>query len=93
MALALGGMTVAELKERMTHAEFIRWIAYSRMEPWGYDMDNWRAGLIASTMANVNRGRKGKSYKPSDFMPQRQKTQREVQQDVRQIFKAGFDKK
>lgn len=28
-----------------------------------------RAGIIASTIANVNRGKGKKAYKPEDFMP------------------------
>jgi predicted transcriptional regulator len=30
---------------------------------------DFRAGIIASTIANVNRGKRKKPYKPADFMP------------------------
>ena len=30
-------------------------------------MDNFRAGTIAATVANVNRGKKAKPFRPQDF--------------------------
>lgn len=45
------------------------WMAYARLEPWGEDRADLRAGIIASTMANSMRGKKGKPFKPQDFMP------------------------
>jgi len=48
-------------------------MAYSEIEPFG-DVETrsyWRAGLIASTIANVNRDpkRQRKQYSPEDYMP------------------------
>lgn len=37
----------------------------SVMKKWG----DFRTGIIASTIANVNRGKRKKAYKPADFMP------------------------
>jgi hypothetical protein len=54
----------------MSSVEFIEWIAYYRLEPWGYEADNWRAGMIASVIANANRKKGKKAYKPTDFMPE-----------------------
>ncbi len=45
------------------------WMAYSRLEPWGEERDDLRMGIIASTIANVNREKGKKPYKPTDFMP------------------------
>lgn len=39
------------------------------MEPFGEERADLRMGILAATIANVNRGKKGKSYKPTDFMP------------------------
>jgi len=39
------GATVAELKQRMSYAEFVHHIAYKRLHPWG---DDWvQAATIA----------------------------------------------
>lgn len=53
----------------MTSLQFAEWLAYSRLEPWGEERDDLRTGIVASTVANVNRRKDQKAYKPSDFMP------------------------
>jgi hypothetical protein len=40
-------------------------MAYYMLEPWGEERSDLRAGIIASTMANVM----GNKSKPADFMP------------------------
>lgn len=44
-------------------------MAYARLEPFGEERADLRAGIIASTVANVHRSRKQRPMKPSDFMP------------------------
>ena len=44
-------------------------MAYTRVEPWGEEREDWRAAMVASTIANVNRGKSQKPFKPEDFMP------------------------
>lgn len=69
LCLALGGMTVREMERRMGAREYADWLAYYAAEPFGEDRADLRAGIIASTIANVNRGKGDKPYKPRDFMP------------------------
>ena len=55
----------------MSSAEFTYWRAHFRIEPVGFHMDNWRAGMIASTVANAVLKPKGqKKFTPDDFAPQ-----------------------
>jgi len=61
-------MTVAELSERMSSKELTEWLAYYSLEPFGNEIENYRAGVISSTIANVVPGRKT-LLKPSDFFP------------------------
>ena len=50
----------------LTPAEFFALTGrLSLQKRWG----DFRAGIIAATIANVNRGKKKKAYKPADFMP------------------------
>jgi hypothetical protein len=56
---------LAEMPAR-TMAE---WQAYSQVEPWGEERADLRAGIVASTVANVNRGPKQAAFEPGDFMP------------------------
>ena len=66
-------MTVRELLDRIDSRELAEWMAFFEMEPWGTEVDDWRSGLIASTIANANRDPKKqkKPFQPKDFMPQR----------------------
>jgi hypothetical protein len=66
-------MTVRELLVRIDSRELTEWMIYYDMEPWGTEIEDWRAGLIASTVANVNRDPKKRKepYAPHDFMPKR----------------------
>ncbi len=49
--------------------DFAEWMAYSRLEPWGEERDDLRMGIIASTIANANRGKGQKPFTPQQFMP------------------------
>lgn len=64
-------MSVGELLRRMSSRELTEWMAFFSLEPWGTEVEDWRAGLIASTVANSYRDpkRRRKPYEPSDFMP------------------------
>lgn len=51
--------------------QFDEWLAFYQIEPWGEERGDVRAGIIASTIANVNRDPKQRRqpYSPKDFMP------------------------
>lgn len=54
-------------------------MAYGQLEPFGPDADAWRAGLIASTIANANRDprKRRKPFTVQDFMPDEPMTEDE----------------
>lgn len=83
--LALGlGMSVAEAKERISSREFGSWCAYYGIEPWGYEADQLRCGIVAATTINVNRtSRSGKPATPADFMLARRRRGPSSQQEIR----------
>lgn len=63
----------------ITSRQFAEWLAYSRLEPWGEDRDDLRMGIIASTIANSNRGKNQKPFTPQQFMPRfEQETEEEA---------------
>ncbi len=63
-------MTRARLVREMSREELTEWIAFSQLEPFGTEFDEYRSALIASVIAEVNRNRKkrGKPYSPREFM-------------------------
>ncbi len=64
-------MTVGELLARMSSRELSEWMAFFTLEPWGCEVEDARAALIAATIANANRDpkKRRKPYSVSDFMP------------------------
>jgi len=63
------GVSVEYLLKNISSRELTEWEAYYKLEPWGEDREDLRMGIISSTIANVNRGKGGRTYKPSDFIP------------------------
>jgi len=61
----------------MSSGEFSQWIKYFEIEPFGAYRDNFHTGTIAAILANVNRGKNGRSYSVNDFMYKDQTTQRD----------------
>ena len=53
----------------MNSRELTEWMAYAKLEPFGDLRADLRAGIVASTVANAQRGRKRRPLKPEDFMP------------------------
>ena len=66
LALSLG-CTVRELGQRLTSRELVEWMAYEMLEPFGPPAAAHEAGVIAATIANVNRGKGRDPFKPGDF--------------------------
>lgn len=53
----------------MTSRELTEWHLYDALEGLPDKRDDLRAGTIASILANTRMGKKGKTFKPSDFFP------------------------
>ena len=62
-------MTVGEMLTRMSSRELSEWMAYATLEPFGEERADLRAGIVASTVANVHRGKGDKPIPPTDFLP------------------------
>lgn len=65
------GIPIAELQARVSSREFAEYWALYQLDPWGPERDDLRAGIVASTVANVNRDRRKRPrpYTPQEFMP------------------------
>jgi len=63
-------MTVGELLARIDSRELTAWAAYERVTgPLGPERADIQAAIIASTIANANQGKRGRRFKPEDFLP------------------------
>jgi Protein of unknown function (DUF4035) len=54
----------------MPISDFYECMLYEQLEPFGGRRGDLQAGLIASTIANANRGKTTKPFVPKDFMPE-----------------------
>jgi len=48
---------------------FAEWMAFFGLEPFGYEVDMTGHAITASVIANTNRKKGKKPYRPSDFVP------------------------
>ena len=53
----------------MSSRELSEWMAFYTIDPFDERRGDLRAGLVASTIANVHRGKNQPPFKPLDFMP------------------------
>ncbi|MCH7872238.1 MAG: DUF4035 domain-containing protein [Planctomycetes bacterium] len=90
---ALWNCTRPEAMARCDSMEFAEWCAFYILDPWGGERGDLQAGIIASTIAQVNAA-KGKRFKPADFMPKfgprrgRQPSADEIQHELRSVCAA-----
>ncbi len=61
----------------MPAQEVAVWEAAYMAEPWGEVRDDMASGVVAATIANVNRGSGTPAFSPADFMPFFEKPQPE----------------
>jgi hypothetical protein len=56
----------------MSAHEFREWAEFYGIEPWGWEANCFASGIVAATIAEVNRDHKKrqKPYSPVDFVPQ-----------------------
>lgn len=58
-------------------------MVFGTIDPFGEERADLRAGIIASTIANINRPKNRKVLKPQEFMP---KFEHKTQQDAGDIL-------
>lgn len=77
-----------ELLARISSRELAEWMAYYEIEPFGEERADVRAALVASTVANVHRGKKRRAYKLDDFMPRFERKTKQTADDMLGFFRA-----
>jgi hypothetical protein len=70
LALALGHKSVKEAQKYIDSREFNQWIAYYLLEPFGPRREDQRFGVVAATIANVNRKKGAPPFKWDQFFPE-----------------------
>ncbi len=70
---------------QMDARELAEYMAFDLIEPVGELRADMRAGIVASTIANCNRGRGQSAFSPSDFMPYFKEDGQDGQMDNEQM--------
>ncbi len=72
---------------RMSSAEFVMWKSYYQNNPFGEERGDIRCGIVASTIANVNRKKSAKPFKIQDFMPKFEKPKQQSVEEMQARFR------
>jgi hypothetical protein len=62
-------MSVSQAQADISSAEFAEWVAYHNIDLFTINREENMLAIIASILANVNRGKGVKAYKAEDFLP------------------------
>jgi hypothetical protein len=81
-------VNVDEMLAEMTSVQLSEWIAFSRLEPFGFKAELYGNAVTSSVIANVNRKKNSTPFKPEDFMPQERTTKQSGSfiQNLKQFF-------
>lgn len=83
------GCTVKELLSRMSSLELAEWMAFSRLEPFGYDVRvDEQLAMTNCILANSNSKRK---FKVDDFMQVRPKPQEQSQPMIKALITGALN--
>jgi len=76
----------------MTSKEYEDWKAFYQVEPFGDARADYRAGVIASVVANANKKKSARRVKPLDFFPswKRRKQSWEEQLSIVEALNVAF---
>jgi hypothetical protein len=58
-------MSVKRCQREVSSEEFSEWFAFAMLEPFGGQMEDMRAGMVAATIANCHSTKR--RFHPSDF--------------------------
>lgn len=73
---------MGELLSRVTSTELTEWIAYEQVAgQLGPARADIQAAIVAATVANSSRGKKGRRFAPRDFIPRWDRKARQSWQD------------
>ena len=97
--MALGYPHPDYLLRVLNSRQISEWQAWFAIEPFGQYPEYLRAGIIAATIANVHKGKKGRSLKAEDFIPKepeirepKRQSMAEIKKVLQQIAKGGKKK-
>jgi hypothetical protein len=89
LAKELGRVDVDAMLAEVPLALMYEWMEYASRKPFGEERADLRSGIIAATIANANRGKGGKRFKPSDFMPKfGRRARRQTPEQIGQVMEA-----
>ncbi len=84
------GRTVEELLGVISSRELTEWIAFDQVEPFGDRRGDLQAGVVAATVANVNRAKGARAYNVTDFVPEYGRKDEEVDAEALTMQQVGL---
>jgi len=70
------------------------WMAFFSLEPFGYEANLAGHAITSSVLANTNRKKGAKPFKPADFLPQEEKAHEpgDFVKELKDFLQAGAKK-
>lgn len=62
-------MTVAELQDRLSHAEYLEWRSFDQHEPIGNRRGDFLTAMLMMLLANIHRAKGKKAPEFAKFLP------------------------
>lgn len=84
--MKLGGMTRAEMLERMSSRELTEWQIFSNSEPFGFEADFIGHAQTAQVIVNRNLGENEQPYDIKEFMPKIEEKQNEMTPETQTLY-------
>lgn len=66
----------------------MQWARFGEVEPWDMRRMDLHAGIVASTIANANRVKGQRPFRPGDFMPDFEPKPPQTGEQMRNLFVA-----
>lgn len=90
LALSVGRVDVRRMLSEISADDLMEWVAYNEIEPFGEARADLRAGIVASTIANVNRPKNSRALRPGDFMPDFTPREPQTTESMVQVLKLAI---
>ena len=86
----IGGHTVEELNRNMQVSEFLDWMAFSALEPFGDDRLDWHHARLLAQYVNANRKKGQAPKRPDKFLLKFQRDRGQSPEQMKSILFAQY---
>ncbi len=91
LGLQIGELDIEKMLDGLTVDQFLSWMAYYNVEPFGEERADLRSAIVACQIVNVNIPKGKKRAKVADFMPDFKPKKQQSVKEMAGIFRMFAD--